>query len=50
MTKKTGFFVSIICLLVGIILGIFISPVKHGICNYSVNTTCCGKKHEKERL
>ncbi|SHK97875.1 hypothetical protein SAMN02745136_03783 [Anaerocolumna jejuensis DSM 15929] len=39
MKKSVAILVSIICLLTGVILGFFLSPVKYGIGNNSGNTT-----------
>ncbi|MGN6712540.1 hypothetical protein [Anaerocolumna jejuensis] len=39
MKKSTAAFVSLICLLTGVILGFILSPVKYGIGNNSGNTT-----------
>ncbi len=49
MEKKTRVLVSIICFLVGVILGIFLSPIKQGISTYCVSTNCCGKESKKEK-
>ncbi|BCJ98329.1 hypothetical protein [Anaerocolumna chitinilytica] len=39
MRKPTVFFISVICLLSGIILGFLLSPVKFGLGNDCGNTT-----------
>ena len=49
MQKKTGILVSIICFLVGFILGLFLSPIKQGIGNHCGNTNhYYGKDGKKE--
>lgn len=48
MEKKNSILVPIIFLLVGIIIGIFVSPIRQGIGNNCLNSNCCGKEHKKE--